>query len=137
MHPLDQVISRIEAHIRDRRPYKAQAYLFVLGALEFTLDKLGRKGKPETPEAVRHVSGQELSYGIKDYAVAQFGPTARMVLDNWGIKTTSDFGRIVYDLIDLKLLGKNEQDKIEDFDNVFNLDQELIDNYRFKLDKRG
>ena len=132
MHPLDQVIEKIESHIQGRRPYKAQAYLFVLGALDFTLDRLGRRENP-TPD--RHVSGQELSHGIKDYALTQFGPTARMVFDHWGLRGTADFGRIVYDLIELKLLGKNDRDRIEDFENVFDLEQELVSNYRFKLEK--
>jgi uncharacterized repeat protein (TIGR04138 family) len=132
MQPQDETITRIEDFILGRRPYKTQAYLFIMGALEFTLHKLGRKKKRAARD--RHVTGQELSHGIKDYAISQFGPTARMVLDHWGLRTTADFGRVVYDLIELGFLGKNDRDRIEDFNDVFDLDRELIENYRFKLD---
>jgi uncharacterized repeat protein (TIGR04138 family) len=133
MLPLDDLILKIEGFIRDKRPFKPQAYLFVLSALEYTMTQLGRKEKSAIAD--RHVSGQELSHGIKDYAKTQFGPTAKMVLEHWGITATSDFGRIVYDLIEMGYLGKNDRDRIEDFDKVFDLDYELIDNYHFTMEK--
>lgn len=90
--------------------YKAEAYLFLMSALNFTVNKL---------EEQRHITGQELSNGIKDYAIEQFGPMARMVLEHWGIYRTDDFGNIVYNLIDAKLLAKTESDSIDDFKGVY------------------
>ena len=133
MLPLDDLNNRIEKHIAGKRPYKIQAYLFILGALEFTMESLGRR--KSVKELNRHVSGQELSFGIRDFAKMQFGPTAGMVFDHWGLKATSDFGRIVYDLIDMGLLGKNNQDSIDDFNSVFEFDQEMVHQYRFKSEK--
>lgn len=126
----DDPIERIETFARERGRYKTQAYFFVLGGLDHTLHLLNRK---EEKGPKRHVSGQELSRGIKDYAMVQFGPTARLVLDYWGIHATSDFGRIVYDLIELGYLGKNESDRLEDFDDVLDLNRELIDNYPYRF----
>ena len=90
---------------RDKR-YKIDAYNFVLEALNYTVNKLN---KP------RHVSGQELLNGIRQYGQGQFGPMTRAVLNHWGINTTEDFGHIVFNLVDAKLLGKTDQDSIDDF----------------------
>jgi uncharacterized repeat protein (TIGR04138 family) len=47
---------------------------------------------------------------------------ARNVLESWGITSTSDFGRIVFALIQLELMQGQPQDKIEDFDDVYSFD---------------
>lgn len=90
---------------RDSR-YTIEAYLFVRDALDHTVKQL------ETP---RHVSGQELLGGIRDYAIIEFGPVAKRVLSEWGIYECIDFGYIVFNLVDEGLLGKTEEDSINDF----------------------
>ena len=100
---------------RDTR-YRKDAYLFILAALEYTLSKLPRR---------RHLTGQELSKGIADYSREQYGYMARAVLEYWGIKSTLDFGEIVYLLINEGLMSKTKNDKIEDFANVYNFDEEF------------
>ncbi len=127
----DEVIEKIESLIGlNGERYRAQAYLFVLSALEYTVKKLDRIKESNDK---RHVTGQELSVGIKDYALSEFGPTARLVFAHWGINKTDDFGSIVYDLISVGLLGKNDSDKIEDFHAVFDLDSEMVANYKYKI----
>lgn len=128
----DDPAERIETCAREKGRYKAQAYFFVLGGLDHTLNLLNRK---EQEGAKRHVTGQELSRGIKDYAIVQFGPSARLVLEYWNIHSTSDFGRIVYDLIELGYLGRNDSDRLEDFDDVFDLNRELVDNYPYRFSR--
>jgi len=71
----------------------------------------------EGPE--RHVSGQELLDGIRKYALQEYGPLSRTVLAQWGITTTDDFGQMVFNLVQKGILGKTEQDKIEDFKNGY------------------
>ncbi|HLD35845.1 MAG TPA: Minf_1886 family protein [Planctomycetota bacterium] len=101
--------------------YRREAYDFIFEALEFTIKKIKEK---------RHISGQELLDGIRDYAIQQFGPLAKMVFNKWGVHKTDDFGEIVFNLVNAGLLGKTEQDSREDFRNrydfeaVFNLDKE-------------
>jgi len=90
--------------------YHPQAYAFVLAALEFCQVRRPVRG---------HLGGDELAWGCRDFAQAQFGLTARTVLSHWGVHTTSDIGRIVYQLIDAGLLISQPQDRIEDFENVF------------------
>lgn len=90
--------------------YKVAAYEFLFQALFYTQSKLNRQG---------HVTGRELLEGIKEYAVEQFGPLAKTVLEEWGIKTTDDFGEVVFNLVNEGLLKKTDEDKIEDFRGVY------------------
>jgi len=96
------------------RPYTAEAYDFVMRALDYTIQNLTE---------VRHVSGQELVEGIRDFAKMEFGPMAKHVLNTWGVRTTRDFGEIVFDLVGQGVLRKTDEDQIEDF----------IDRYRFEV----
>lgn len=106
---------------RDGR-YKQGAYLFVFSALQHTVEKLG---KTSLPQDQRHVSGRDLLHGISEHALDRFGPLARSVLAHWGIDETRDFGEIVFRLIEEKKMRKTEDDCIEDFVDVFDLDEEL------------
>jgi len=90
--------------------YHERAYLFVLAALEFSQRKTRVRG---------HIAGGELAWACRDFALEQFGLTARTVLSHWGIETTADIGRIVYVLIDVGLLIRQPSDRLEDFDGVF------------------
>ena len=90
---------------RDSR-YAPAAYLFIFESLDFTIKKIGAR---------RHVSGKELLEGIRENALRQFGALAPMVFDQWGIKQCVDFGRIVFNLVESGLMGKTENDSIDDF----------------------
>src|SRR5687767_12615433 len=93
----------------DRR-YKIDAYQFLGAGLEHAQEVLGL-GKPgprprakdaeddEDDRPVRHVTGQDLCVALKHLAHEQYGYMARLVLASWGIRSTSDFGEIVYNLI--------------------------------------
>jgi uncharacterized repeat protein (TIGR04138 family) len=103
---------------RDSR-YRAEAYVFVLEALAFTVQRAGRMG---------HVSAAELLAGIRDHALEQYGMMAKTVLNLWGIQRSSQFGDLVWNLIDVELLGKRPEDQREDFDAAsFDIDTELVD----------
>lgn len=102
--------------------YKRDAFLFTFAALDYTVRALNRTHEPETG---RHVSGQELTWGIADYAREQYGPIARTVLAHWGIRETLDFGHIVFALIDAGLMRKTSDDNLEDFRGVYDLDEIL------------
>jgi uncharacterized repeat protein (TIGR04138 family) len=109
---IDQILER------DAR-YRAEAYAFTLEALGYTLRRRGREG---------HVTAAELMRGIRDFALDQFGPLAKTVLNHWGITHSRQFGDLVFNLIDIKLLGKLPEDRREDFDEAsFDIDTELVD----------
>ncbi|MGC6488009.1 MAG: Minf_1886 family protein [Planctomycetota bacterium] len=96
---------------RDRR-FSRHAYYFVLDALDYTMTHFGRD---QLTGEDRHVGGRELIVGIKDYASEQFGPMAAMVFERWGVKGASDFGEIVFNLIDVELLSRRPCDSRLDF----------------------
>ena len=105
---------------RDGR-YRNEAYLFIYAALEYTVRKL-KRDRSQTPES-RHVTGQELSGCIADYAREQYGPITRAVFEYWGIRETLDFGRIVFNLVDAGMMGKRAEDSLEDFREVYDFDE--------------
>ena len=94
---------------RDSR-YSREAYSFVMGALQHTVEKLGER---------RHVTGQELLAGIRAVARERFGLMAPAVFRAWGIRQTEDFGRVVFNLVEAKVLSKREEDSVEDFRDGF------------------
>ncbi len=112
--PFTEAVARICA--RDRR-YAPDAYHFLHDGLLRTLKQIQDKEKKP-----RQISGAELAAGLREFALEQFGPLAMTVLDRWGVRTTRDFGEIVFRLLEAGLLGKTEEDKIEDFDNLYDFD---------------
>ena len=109
----EEAIEQIAA--QDLR-YNREAYFFLREALDHT-HKI--TGKPPKKNELRHVSGQELLKGIREYALHQFGPMTSTVLEVWGIKCCEDFGEIVFNMVENKLLAKTEQDSREDFRNGY------------------
>lgn len=137
---------------RDPR-YKLDAYLFVFQALDFARqlgmgreapseplpndvrsqgEELGLKEEELDDEPPQHVSGQELCEAARQLATQQFGYLAKTVLNSWGIYSTSDFGEIVYNLISVGLMRKTQDDRREDFDNVYDFDEVFCRNYQFR-----
>jgi uncharacterized repeat protein (TIGR04138 family) len=100
--------------------YGERAYVFVLRALDRAVKRL--------PER-RHLSGRELLDAIRDLATDLYGPTAPLVLEHWGIRTTLDFGHIVFSLVDAGVLTKTEEDSLEDFRDVFDFTEEFVRRY--------
>ncbi|MFA5350980.1 MAG: Minf_1886 family protein, partial [Candidatus Omnitrophota bacterium] len=66
-----------------------------------------------------HVTGRELAFGLRDYAIEQYGALAQRVLSHWGVNLTQDFGEIVFNMIEKKLLSKSDEDCIADFNSVY------------------
>lgn len=110
---MEQTINQVA---RERGEFRPEAYFFTLDALHETVHELTIR---------RHVSGPEVLQGVVRLAHERFGETAHRVLDGWGIQQTRDFGVIVYDLIEAGILSRTEQDSLEDFEDVFDLEEAL------------
>lgn len=123
MKELESFLKKIETVMAEHRQYKFEAYSFVMAGLHHTVSKLK---KP------RHVTGRELLEGIREYALDQFGPMARTVLNYWGIQKTQDFGQIVFALVEVGVLRKQPEDKIEDFKNGYDFKEAFDRGYRIK-----
>ena len=106
----------------DKR-YTAEAYLFVRGGLDHTVRQL---------EKPRHIGGQELLEGLREYALTEYGPVAKRVLSEWGINGCVDFGNIVFNLVNEGLLGKTDEDSIEDFLGGYDFTEAFIQPFRPK-----
>jgi uncharacterized repeat protein (TIGR04138 family) len=103
---------------RDSR-YRFGAYQWLLAeGLDFTM----RKHLGLTDKTRRHITGREIAFGLRALAIEQFGPLARDVWRHWGINRTRDWGHVVYNLIDAGLLHKNDDDRIDDFDGIYDVD---------------
>lgn len=109
------------AELRENNPrYSEAAYLFVLSALQYVIERL---------DEPRHITGQELAKGCRDLAIEQYGPMARTVLEHWGIHATDDMGEIVYALIECRVLTKQETDSRDDFQDVFDFEEAFERDY--------
>lgn len=124
----EQALEQIRA--KDPR-YARDAYLFLREALDHTQKHATQSSRDtrgtrteKVPESmlVRHVTGQELLDGIRQYALEQFGPMVLTVFDEWGIRSCTDFGEIVFNMVEIGLLAKTEKDSREDFQNGYDFD---------------
>jgi uncharacterized repeat protein (TIGR04138 family) len=121
----DEVLDKIVAH--DPR-YQREAYLFLREALDHTQKMILKTAaaasarQPIKDDAPRHVSGQQLLEGIRDYATQQFGPMAATVLNEWGIKRCEDFGELVFNMVEKSLLAKTDKDSRDDFKGGYDFD---------------
>lgn len=102
-----------QIRLREQR-FDERAYLFVLAALEFCQGRLTER---------RHITGPELAHACRSLAMERYGVTARLVLEHWGVRATSDIGDIVFTLVELGLLISQPQDRREDFHDVFDFAQ--------------
>lgn len=109
----NEVISLIAK--KDRR-YDKGAYFFIREALDHTTRSRAKSGGRA---ASRHVSGQELCEGIRDFALDRYGPMAATLLREWGVRETADFGELVFNLVEFEVFGAREEDSKEDFHGVF------------------
>ena len=125
---MDEEFYNVISTIYSQDPrYYPEAYGFVMEALSFSQKKF-KKSKT--------VSGEELLIGIKALLLKKFGPMTLPVLKHWGIKATDDFGNIVYNLVENKVLAKDSQDHYDSFKNVYDFDEVFIKGYRKQLAKR-
>ena len=65
--------------------FDRKAYDFLRLGLDHTVKELKKKDTSKVGRS-RHVSGQELLEGLRVYALEQYGPLAKTVLNSWGVK---------------------------------------------------
>jgi uncharacterized repeat protein (TIGR04138 family) len=135
---LEDLRALVEADPR----YKLEAYLFVFEALRYAQEVMGlgrlapSEPQPDPPypteqvEPQRHVTGQELCEAARRYALDRYGLMAKAVLNSWGIRSTSDIGEIVFNLIRIGRMSKTREDRREDFDDVYDFDEAFRVDFR-------
>jgi hypothetical protein len=109
--------------------FDKKAYEFVRQGLDHTVKELRKKEISKT-ERSRHVSGPELLQGIRVFALDQYGPLAKTVLNAWGLKRCRDFGDIVFNLIEYNVFAKTEKDRPEDFSDIYSFEDAFVKPYQ-------
>jgi uncharacterized repeat protein (TIGR04138 family) len=116
--------------------FDRKAYDFIRLGLDHTVKELKSKESSRTTRS-RHVSGPELLEGLRVYALDQFGPLTKTVLESWGIHRCSDFGDIVFNLIEYNVFSKTDNDRREDFANLYTFDEAFVKPFLPAKSKRG
>ncbi len=114
---------KLETIAREDGRYNPCIVRFVYEGLAYTLKK-----EADEPG---HITGQALCMGLKDMAVEKWGRLAMLVLNTGGIKTTGDFGEIVFLLIKNKWMSAQPADSIEDFSNIYDFKTVFKDQFEF------
>ena len=99
-------------------------------AIKFVYEALGYTAKKLTTEPA-HVTGQKLCQGLKKLALKKWGRLAKLVLNSWNVKTTRDFGEIVYLMIKHKWMSVQPTDSIDDFDDVYDFNTAFKKHFKF------
>ncbi|MBI2796283.1 MAG: hypothetical protein HYX65_06195 [Gemmatimonadetes bacterium] len=108
-----------QIRLREER-FHERAYLFVLAALEFQQARM---------EERRHITGRELAGAVRDLALDKFGVMARLVLDHWGVRDSSDIGDVVFTLVACNLLQALPTDSRDDFVGAIDFDRAFVHDY--------
>ena len=116
--------------------FDRKAYDFVRLGLDHTVKELRKKDAARADRS-RHVSGPELLEGLRSYALDQYGPLAKTVLDAWGVRRCRDFGDIVFNLIEYNVFSKTENDRREDFADIFHFDEAFVKPFKPARPPRG
>ena len=123
--PMDQVI-------REDGRYPREAYEF-LNAGQARAVKQAHGDKGDLPPGQRHVTGQQICHALRELALERWGLLARTVLARWNLHSTMDFGHMIYLLIRHGLMGRTEEDSLEDFQDVYDFDEALAGADHFEL----
>ena len=115
-------VKTLEQVVHECGRYPIEAFEFIRQGLNHTVNELHGISVSERKNANDpgyHVSGQQLCWGLRNYAVQRYGVLACTVLAHWSITRTNDFGRIVFSMIESKLMTKTDDDDIRHFHNVY------------------
>ena len=104
---------------------------FVHHGLGTTVEQLRNDNEIEEEQSF-HITGRQLCFGLAELAIKNWGRLAGIVLNYGGIKTTRDFGEIVYLLIRHNWMHAQSKDSIEDFDDIYNFENVFEKNFKFQ-----
>lgn len=116
--------------VRRGLKFHPQAYQFVFSALRYTQEHLGRARERDPENEESHISGRELLAGVRELALQQYGLLTITVFHHWGIQSTEDVGRIVFDLIERGEMRKTDRDSLSDFYDVYDFDEVFDRDYQ-------
>jgi uncharacterized repeat protein (TIGR04138 family) len=118
----------LELVVEDLGVYPVEAYHFVQDGLQYTVNRI--YGSVKQPGRCRHVTGQQLCHGLREFAAKKWGYLAQTVMRRWNITETIDFGRIVFSLARHNVMSTTPEDTIEDFRNIYEFSKAFEAAYR-------
>jgi uncharacterized repeat protein (TIGR04138 family) len=163
-NPMKSPLQAMRDLLSEDTRYKIEAYQFIREALQFAHENLDEQNflqhtddpvdfdpadfdpanfessdfaaddSDDKQTSSRHITGQQLCESCRQYAIEQYGYLARIVLESWGIHSTSDFGELVYNLIRIEQMRKSESDRREDFDGVYDFENAFDPKFEFSLE---
>lgn len=111
--------------IRRKDPrFDPAAYFFLKDALDFTLKRAQEAAGPEATSP--HVTGPQLLAGFRDLALREFGPMAATLFNEWGVRSCTHVGDLVFHLIDAGIFGKQDSDTRDDFREIYDFDDAFV-----------
>ncbi len=105
--------------------YDKKAYCFLREGLDYAVKELKKRDAERSRQSL-HITGAELLTGLRAYALEQFGPLTKTVLNAWGITRCGDMGEIVFNLIEYNVFSKTEKDSREDFAEIYTFEDAFV-----------
>lgn len=143
---MTQALKRIAEIAKKDGRYHFESYIFIQQALAYAQFELGMglprpfglEGEGEEEEMTEpppeaHLTGQQLCEAARLYALDMYGLMAKVVLNNWGIETTTDFGNIVFKLIEVGEMTQSAEDRLEDFKDLYDFEQAFQEDYEITM----
>jgi len=118
----DEVVSLI---CKEDGRFDRKGYHFVRQGLDHTVKELRKRDAKRAGRSL-HVTGPELLDGLRAYALDQYGPLAKTVLEAWGITRCTDFGDMVFNLIEYNVFSKTDDDRREDFSPTYSFEEAFV-----------
>ena len=115
--------------------YSLRAFQFVHEGLEYSVKKFYGTNMPV--DEPHHITGRQLCEGLANLAADKWGRMAKLTLNQLGIKSTNDFGNIVYLMVDNKWMHARPEDSIEEFHNVYDFETIFEKNYDFNAGRQN
>ena len=115
--------------------FHPHAYIFVSEALKTAQELLGRHISGDRLDESHHISGKELLEGVRVLGLRQYGLMAPVVFRAWGLNSTDDFGRIVFEMIERGEMRKSDRDQLTDFHNIYAFDETFANDYPIDVSK--
>ncbi len=107
---------KVEMILTKDSRYARDAYSFVRESLDHTQKQVGKENRGTGPP--HHRAGTVGRHPATcPEPVRTDGPVT--VLEEWGIHNSRDFGEIVFNMVEIELLAKTENDNRDDFNNGY------------------
>ena len=123
----DQLLSKLTA-VAEGTPYPTDAYLFVLRGMEFANSNVPRERWQRDGDKI-HLDATDICWSLIDYAGSCDWEDPRGQFELWNIRSSSDFGNMIYRLIDAELAAASDADQRSDFEGIFSVSEALASSH--------